>query len=134
MRGDQVDGDEVLAASTVLRERSAALRTWSSAARAASSAERDRARALRQACAQGARETPRRSAHPRREVALLPALGSIEAEELRVILVRCHGFTEAAAALAVTTGMWIAGYPETSLELGAADAFDVMDHALQEHP
>ena len=124
MSGAQTTADEVLMASRSLREWSVGLRHWSRSARQASCLRRQRAQEV------NIGGLPQRQAGAV-AVQALPPLGMVRGSELVSFLVRGHGFGHVEAEAAVAVGMLVAGYPGDYGLVSAADAFDVVEHAVR---
>jgi hypothetical protein len=60
----------------------------------------------------------------------MPPLGQVEVSDLFVILVDQHGFEVMDAVRALATGLAVAGYPLDHDSVSAADALDILHHAV----
>ena len=134
MESSPTSGQSVLASNQALRAWAAGLRTWSRAARISSSSERVRAERLK------AGATGLRGSHadidrpPRLDAGLdeltLPSLDDVRVDELVAVLVGRHHFGALGAVRAVRLALLMAGYPQASEQVLAADALDILDSAL----
>ena len=57
-------------------------------------------------------------------------MGQVEVSDLFVILVDQHGFEVMDAVRALATGLAVAGYPLDHDSVSAADALDILHHAV----
>jgi hypothetical protein len=116
--------DEILETSVELREWAVGLREWSRGVREASVAHRRRSDLARWT-------GPHLALDLLAERPGLPCMGPVWMSELGAALTTVHGLGAADAARALRRGLLVAGYPLDVDFVAAADAFEIIEHALR---